>query len=412
MPALPSASSLACLSQLQSPDRVQVDPTFPGAIRNVSILTTGPAKGHGFAVDSEAIDQATQLSEGVYGRWTHGGGEFDALGRHLGRWTNLRRQDFRICRPCGSETETAFCGSCGQATEGASRALGDFVFSESAWALKPDGLDVPAPRYLMTRADEDPRSLGVSIVAQFRLSEGEQGRVGRIGPEGVLRADWVADPAANPTGLSDAAESSLTTVNPIVARLDQLVAKRGEGVARMEAFAFLARYFGDSPEEPPAQPAAPAVSPPLPSSTIDVTQLSEIKAELNQLRAEVAQGRTSIAASLRDDLKRESTALGAPISGGDLSAVDLLVTSGAAGPARLLANSLLETAKAKAQVQHEATELSALTAPAPAPDPERIRAAQAEVLRLSGLSFSAPLLPQGPPPHPSLPPLPSSSLPA
>ena len=244
-------AQLSCLHLPLVSGRLTVDRTSPGRILGVSILTTGPAKGHGFDVDAQLVERVAQLGEGIRGRWTHGLLGASALGRHLGEWSNLRTQRFQVCRTCQLEAETPHCGQCGSKTDSALRALGDFAFSESAWKLKPDGLDVPAPDYLMSRAEEDPRSLGVSIVAPLRLETGsDEGgltrTLARIVGDELLRADWVADPAANPTGLSR------EDPDPFVPLLDRLVDKKGEEPARLHMFGLLARYFGDEVGDEPA----------------------------------------------------------------------------------------------------------------------------------------------------------------
>lgn len=365
------------------PDRVRVDRAFPGAVRNVSLLTTGPAKGHGFQIDRATVRRTVELGEGVRGRWTHGALCADALARHLGSWSNLREESFRRCLTCNAEAENTACERCGGQTEVAHRAVGDFRFAESAWRLKPDGLSTPAPDYLMTRAEEDPASLGISIVAHFALSEaeGEDAEpLARIpDADGLLRADWVADPAANPTGLSE------RSADPIVARLDRLVARDGTEATKLRVFAFLARYFGDEDEEPdlPTDPA--------PSAEEDAlrVELTALRAQVEALNATVARVSLQPAASLVGDLKRRAAALEAPLDAKDLAAVETLLQAGAVQAAHTLGQALLEQSRAQSQAPVSRRVREPLSGnpsdPAAATDDgERSLAAQAAVVRASG----------------------------
>jgi len=350
MPTQLSALHLPLVSS-----RLIVDRTTPGRILGVSILTTGPAKGHGFEVDEDLVERVVQLGQGIRGRWTHGAPGASALGRHLGEWSNLRTQRFLVCRSCQLEAETPHCGQCGAKTETALRALGDFVFSASAWKLKPDGLDVPAPEYLMTRAEEDPRSLGISIVAPLRL-ETEPGdsdtprTLARIVGDELLRADWVADPAANPTGLSqDAGEE------PFLPHLDRLVAIRGEKGARLHMFGVLARYFGDEAEEPTTPPTADAA--PSSASGEDVGQLrrelAELRAEVRDVERETRDLSAAHAGERIRLLKHQAAALGAPVTAEEIAALEVLAARGSYGAVRKHADDCLARSEAKQQVSHE-----------------------------------------------------------
>lgn len=345
--------------------RLIVDRTAPGRILGVSILTTGPAKGHGFEVDEGLVERVAQLGNGIRGRWTHGALGASALGRHLGEWTNLRTQHFRVCRSCQLEAETPHCGQCGTATEPALRALGDFEFSPSAWKLKPDGLDVPAPDYLMTRAEEDPRSLGVSIVAPLHLEtsgEGAEARtLARIVGDELLRADWVADPAANPTGLSQGSGT-----DPLLPFLDQLVAERGEEAARLHLFGVLARYFGDEVEESSAsgeEPKSPQPELQPPSGHESAADTSPgVQQEVAALRAQVERVTLALEhlaprqadAALRS-YKRRAADQGAPLSASQLESLQTLLGEGQHDAAETLATSYLADSASKGQVAHEET---------------------------------------------------------
>ena len=118
----------------------------------------------------------------------------------------------------------------------------------SAYKLRPDGLDVPAPVYLMDRAKEDPQSLGISVVARFEFEDDaafedeEPARLARIPTRGdLLRGDWVADPAANPVGLHAGTNTPSELTEGAVRALD----KRNPGWAG-DRGAALARAFDDA----------------------------------------------------------------------------------------------------------------------------------------------------------------------
>lgn len=148
-----------------------------GAIRGISLATVGPAQGHGFDLDGDAIDQIAAMSEGAPGRWTHGDDDTDELGSHLGRWRNVRRDG--------------------------DRARADFEFSALAHKAQPPGLATTAADYLLTLAESEPEVAGASVVIDYYLERAddsdERAPVARVSR--VHRADFVAHPAANRRGL-------------------------------------------------------------------------------------------------------------------------------------------------------------------------------------------------------------------
>lgn len=260
---------------------LRVDRAGHGSIRGLSVITTGEALGHGFDVSAQAVEQVAQQLDGVPGRWTHGGLSDDGLARHLGHWRGGAVEQFSMCRPCGLEyvpsvaalssagREGYRCEGCGGEVESAKRVVGDFVFSKSAHSIKPDGLDVSAPEYLMQRAAEDPSTLGISIVAHFELEEvpvaelpdgsKETKTVGRLAsiPRALRRADWVADPAANPVGLHAGTGALPALSEEATDQLNRIVRRVGREEARAKALAFLDRYFAHE-EEPVTENASEA----------------------------------------------------------------------------------------------------------------------------------------------------------
>lgn len=366
--------------------RVVVDRTGSGQIRGVSVLTTGPAHGHGFSIDTQTVCQVVELGNGIRGHWTHGQPTYDSLSRHLGEWSQLRAEPFQVCRPCRREVQESLCTSCGAPTETAWRALGDFTFSPSAWNLKPDGLDVPAPEYLMARAEEDPQSLGVSIVAELNYEEPASGeRVARIRDRQLLRADWVGAPAANPTGLEVQEPWA-----PSSEALDELVALEGQERARLRVFAYLARYFGDTSEEeaPPALPLSQGAPTP---RVEDAPAVRALQAQLHALARQVKSLRGERHEDALQALRRRATEAGAPLTAADLAAVEGLLSSGADDAATLLGDALLQRAAQQAQPAFDPTSVTALALPplTSASTPEGSRAAQAAVLKASPLPVFA-----------------------
>ena len=231
---------LEALPQQPEQAKLQIDrETGHGVIRGVSLATSGPALGHGFELDEETIDQVALHYEGKIGRWTHGELSGDGLAQHLGRWKGLETREVQIPDPETGELRSH------------SQAVGDFHFTRSAWKLKPDGLDVPAPEYLMDRAEEDPETLGISIVARFAMLEekDEDGnvsrRVGRIlSAKHAPRADWVADPAANPLGLHAGTGTMSEVIERAKPQLQKLAGRLGADEARARILGFVDRELG------------------------------------------------------------------------------------------------------------------------------------------------------------------------
>ncbi len=349
-----------------------MDRAFPGRIRGASIITTGPALGHGFDIDRTTVEQVTEFAAGTRGRWTHGSLSEDGLGRHLGTWENVRMESFRLCRTCGVPAEQEACGQCGGETSLEWRSVGDFSFASSAHRIRPDGLDVPAPVYLMERAQEDPSSLGISIVARFgyyeppaREGEKRQRRFARLEARRDLRrGDWVADPAANPVGLHEGTRAPSALTEEATHELNQIVQREGAAKAKLRALAFLSRYFGDQAED---------------ESTEDdeeqdrlaelQSQLDEQGKELNSLRA-ILEGYEAAEeirhqdekASYLEGLRQQSAKLNAPIVAADLAEVERLLEGGDLKTAKVLGEALLAKSKAEGQTAFARGESTGLAA--------------------------------------------------
>lgn len=373
----------------QRSSRLTVDRTYPGRIEGVSLITSGPAAGHGFDVDRTTVEQVTAFADGLRGRWTHGDLSADGLGRHLGRWQNAKSEPFRLCRGCQAEVEGTVCAGCGHEPAVAWRAVGDFVFDRTAYTIRPDGLDVPAPVYLMDRAEEDPQGLGISIVARFGFEEpdAEEGpaRARVASRRDLLRGDWVADPAANPVGLHAGTDTPSELTEGAVKALDRVVARVGREQAKTRALAFLARYFGDAfGMEEHAEAALPE-----PELGALRARVDALHSELEALRETVAVYRAAEEARRQEEgetllgrLRAEAAELNAPIPAADLAKVEALVGAGDLDTARVLGEAFLVRSEAQGQAPFQRSGTHDL---AEDNDPAKASvAARARVLRRRG----------------------------
>lgn len=213
----------AKLRTMSSGKAPRVDRSGHGRILGASLMAIGPALGHGFEIDGTTLDQVAKLAEGVPGRWTHGSLCADGLGTHLGRWTNVKREGDRV--------------------------TGDFAFSELAKRVQPSGLSVDAPTYLMDLAEKEPDVAGVSAVIDYELEtvKGEKNEKDRqfCRVQKVGRADVVADPAANPSGMFSETPSALA--EQATAALNEAAEVHGQERVR----AFLSAYLGTTTTEAP-----------------------------------------------------------------------------------------------------------------------------------------------------------------
>lgn len=163
-------------------------------ISGVSIITAGPALGHGFLVDQTMLGQVADAinakAKGVKSRMTHPGipdcGGWDGIETMLGRVSNARVEGNQV--------------------------FGDLAIG--AYAAKTPAGDIGD--YVMTLAEEDPEIAGMSIVFEpsgyderpatkdepnsVVNDQGERVvRYARV--KDVMACDMVGDPAANPAGM-------------------------------------------------------------------------------------------------------------------------------------------------------------------------------------------------------------------
>jgi hypothetical protein len=191
-----------------------------GIIKGLSVITRGPALGHGMWVDKvfvksvhDAINTPRTNSKGQirYGyksRFTHPSISGDGMGKYLGRVMNARLVD------------------------DGDRVIADLHFGQSAHK-SPDG---NLAEYVMGLAEEDPEAFGTSIVFDIDFEAQDRFTIQHLNhdtgefesPDELnqhhyphvrlleLQADDVVDePAANPDGLFDC--------NPIARQADQLL---------------------------------------------------------------------------------------------------------------------------------------------------------------------------------------------
>lgn len=174
-----------------SAPRVEREGGYAGAglIRGVSVITRGEALGHELWIDEQFLEQTVEAinanEKGVKARFTHPDMSGDALGTFVGRVVNARRLGDQV--------------------------LGDLHLSQAA-TKAPDG---NLADYLLTLAETDPESFGLSIVfsedveamAAFHAIHDETPDEDNVNNyaharlDRLFAVDAVDEPAANPGGL-------------------------------------------------------------------------------------------------------------------------------------------------------------------------------------------------------------------
>lgn len=186
-----------------------------GIMRNVSVLTRGPAIGHGFIVDDIMLDQVQKgisAKGGVKSRLTHPdlgglcGGGTDGIELMVGRLRDARLDEDRV--------------------------RGDLHFGKYAESSPKGDLK----RYLFDLAEEEAEGFGLSIVFdpdEFEASEQTGESLARV--KEVFAVDFVGDPGANPGGLLS--QGKAKGASP----MEDLKPNDGETLEQ-----FLARFTGDA----------------------------------------------------------------------------------------------------------------------------------------------------------------------
>jgi len=155
-----------------------------GVLYNASVITGGPASGHGFVIDDVMLNQVLEMgnshANGLKVRFTHpelAGGMLaapmvDEIEVLLGRAKNFRKDGNQI--------------------------KADIFFGK--YAARPDGPKGNMRDYLLDIAEDDPTAIGLSI--KFAKAKFEKSGENLLGRVAVLHAvDFVGDAGANPGGL-------------------------------------------------------------------------------------------------------------------------------------------------------------------------------------------------------------------
>lgn len=171
-----------------------------GIIRNVSVMSGGEAKGHGFSIDDTMLNQiASQMGAGARMRFTHNLSRdamgnimpTESLGKQIGVVKNARVEDGRV--------------------------RGDIHFGPYARNVPGMG-DVAG--YLMDLAESDPGAYGLSVVFAPGTPLNRRDAPPLMRSKTVHFADLTDDPAANPAGLLSshaAAAKPAPVVQPVAA---------------------------------------------------------------------------------------------------------------------------------------------------------------------------------------------------
>ena len=209
-----------------------------GVIRNVSAMQIGEALGHNVNIDMRTLQMLVALDEGKGNkvRLSHPGMCEDGMARRLGRFTDPRIVDDKV--------------------------VGNLVFSRAAY----DGPNGNMADYVMTLAEEDPESFGLSVVvAQQQVALNADGSE-TIVPRGAevegqalymrpmewRATDVVDEPAANRDGLFAAIDFQGGGADAIeaFAQIDAFIEYNGLTVEKAQEFT--ARYFDARLNKSPA----------------------------------------------------------------------------------------------------------------------------------------------------------------
>jgi len=144
-------------------------------IKGVSVISVGPALGHGMEIDKTTVKQVVELGNkhkgGIKSRLGHPNMSFDAMGTMVGRIKNFR------------------------ADNDGERARGDLYISPTAFK-SPKG-DIGT--YVMEMADKEPDMFGMSVVINVDLEAREDEDGNELDPlvrvNELLAADVVDEPA-------------------------------------------------------------------------------------------------------------------------------------------------------------------------------------------------------------------------
>ena len=242
-------SRTICFESVGAPQRVDRN---AGALFGIQVAKQGEASGHGLVADaitiSQIVEAASQLSGGVKSNFGHDGffASLPSVGFHLGRVRNFREEN------------------------GVARAD---LFIGAAAAKSPHG---DLRDYVLTRAEEDPDSFGISIVAKITAEDPTDEEemaadealpvLPRIRIEEMKRVDVVGDGAMTDAMFSTAAVSD--------AEADEIL-DNNPGLVRR----WFERHFNKKPNQ----------------EKQDMSELKEAQKQVTELSAEVEKGKAKIA---------------------------------------------------------------------------------------------------------------------
>lgn len=251
--------------------QAQID-TAAGIIRGVSAIQAVEALGHGMVADQITLQQCVDAINsapggGVKSRFTHPGACSDALGKMLGRVTNGR-----------IEGDKAIC---------------DLYLSQSS-KVSPDG---DLYTYVLTRAQEDPASFGLSIAfsgsSMWLLDDGSEeseemadgtmrprpanavGDLPRARIAKLSAVDVVDEPAANRGGLFS---KTFSLADDSFHDIDAFA--QSNGIDQERLFQFASRYFSARGKTLSISPAgSPAPKNPTKGNAMKPEELKALKAK-------------------------------------------------------------------------------------------------------------------------------------
>lgn len=185
-----SRQSARLRANVLSFSNVAIDPDA-GIIRNASVMTIGPASGHGFELDQTSLQQLVAA--------------FNARGGSVKvRFKHPEIKDDSIADDLGTDV-----GTISNFRIEGDRVRGDIQLASYAAKLPIYG-DVRS--YLIAKATEAPESFGLSAVIEYALERIDDRVVARILDADAV--DFVGTPAANPSGLLAAKLKEIPTVEP------------------------------------------------------------------------------------------------------------------------------------------------------------------------------------------------------
>lgn len=232
-----------------------------GVIRNASIMTIGPALGHGFELDATSLQQLVDtFGDNVEVRFKHPSDpNADSLGTDVGFVRNVR-------------------------IEG-NQARGDIHLQEYAKSLPGIG---NAWDYLLSKAKNAPASFGLSAVIEYEVEPVQVGGATRLMARifDTQAVDFVGRPAANPGGLLSIATPEITKMN-YDPKYKSAMAQFGLPAEANDEQA--AAFFAAMP--PDKQAACAAMSqtpPPTPETTVEIETETPVPAAPAQMSAKPA----------------------------------------------------------------------------------------------------------------------------